>query len=156
MRGNLNNHPFPVDFGLAGRRPWVGAETGWEENRQLGSCNWFVSDRNDWQGISVWYQWKGSIKSPTHQAEKSDVRRHSTSQSERSKQGTNAEQEEEGAATKAAHQPLTQDPLPASFCTLQGRKNQSDEHDGGQDRFSATDSHSWYVHCTIPTQIWHF
>ena len=44
----------------------------------------------------------------------------------------------------------------------QSRKNQSDEHDGGEggeknkDRFSATDSHSWYVHCTFPTRIWHF
>ena len=89
----------------------------------------------DCQGISGCYQLLELIKSPTHQAEKSDVRRHSTSQSEQSKQGTNAEQEEEGAATKAAHQPLTQDPLPASFCTLRAEKNQSDEHDGGEISF---------------------
>ena len=109
------------------------------------------------QGISGCYQLLDLIKSPTHQAEKSDVRRHSTSQSEQSKQGTNAEQEEEeGAATKAAHQPLTQDPLPASFCTLRAEKTKAMSTMGGEDRFSATDSHSWYVHCTIPTQIWHF
>ena len=50
MRGNLNNHPFPVDFGLAGRGPWVGAEASCEENHQLGKNNWFISDRNDRAG----------------------------------------------------------------------------------------------------------
>ena len=47
--------------------------------------------------------------------------------------------------------PPTTDPgsSPRLLLYSQSRKNQSDEHDGGEDRFSATDSHSWYVHCTI-------
>ena len=69
-------------------------------------------------------------KSPTHQAEKSDVRRHCASQSQQSKLGTNAKQEE-GAATNTAHQPLTQDPFPASLCTLRAEKNKAMSTMGG-------------------------